>query len=168
MPSPVANALENPGEREFLRHTLATVAYRGLKAVMGATDEFGAFKPGETSRSAVEILAHIGDLLQWAIYMDQGEFKWTPHEPQSWTEEVQRFQELLAALDQQLSRPSPLSYGVEKLFQGPIADSLNHVGQLNMMRRLAGQPVRGENYARANIRIGHLEPDTTSKRVEFD
>ena len=164
----MSTALQNTTEREFLRHTLATVAYRGLKSVLGAPDEFGEFRPGPTSRSAVEILAHIGDLLQWGIFMDQGEWRWEDHGPLGWPEEVQRFQRLLKEFDQQLSRPSSLSFGVEKLFQGPIADSLNHIGQINMMRRLAGYPVRGESYARANIRIGFLEPDTTSKRVEFD
>ena len=160
--------LANSPDREFLRHTVATLAYRGLKAVMGAPEEFGEFKAGPQTRTPGEILAHVVDLLQWAIYMDQGEHKWSNSKPLAWSQEIERFQALLKEFDAQLSKPSPLSWGYERLFQGPIADALTHIGQINMLRRLAGCPIKGENYARANIRIGFVEPDTTSKRVEFD
>ena len=56
----------------------------------------------------------------------------------------------------------------EKLFQGPIADALTHVGQLAMLRRMAGAPVRGENYFRADIIAGRVGPEQSARRVEFD
>jgi len=49
--------------RELLRHALATLSYRGGKAVRGAPDSFGAFHLAATSRTPGQILAHIGDLL---------------------------------------------------------------------------------------------------------
>ncbi len=57
---------------------------------------------------------------------------------------------------------------VERLFQGPIADALTHVGQIAFLRRLAGFPVRGENYARADITIGKVGSEQPRPLREFD
>ena len=78
------------------------------------------------------------------------------------------FHAQLAKLDDYLSSGAPLASPPEKLFQGPIADALTHVGQLTLMRRLAGSPVRGENYFRAEIEVGRVGPEQSGKRVEFD
>lgn len=43
-------------KRQMLRHTLATLAYRGGKALRGAPAGFAAFRAGEASRTAGEIL----------------------------------------------------------------------------------------------------------------
>jgi hypothetical protein len=56
---------------------------------------------------------------------------------------------------------------MEKLFQGPIADSLTHVGQLAMLRRLAGCKIPGENYFVADINAGVVGPDQPKPRREF-
>ena len=40
--------------------------------------------------------------------------------------------------------------------QGPVADALTHVGQLAMMRRLSGSPIRGENFIEAAIVAGQV------------
>jgi hypothetical protein len=45
---------------------------------------------------------------------------------------------------------------IENLFQGPIADALTHTGQLAMLRRFAGSPVRGENFYGAAITVGQV------------
>ena len=55
----------------------------------------------------------------------------------------------------------------EKLFQGPIADALTHVGQLAMMRRAAGAPVKGENYFVADITVGRVGQEQTAPKREF-
>src|SRR5690349_1365360 len=47
---------------EMLRHTVATVAYRGAKALRGAPADFAAFRAAPNTRTPGEILAHIGDL----------------------------------------------------------------------------------------------------------
>ena len=155
-------------QRTFLRHTLATLAYRGGKAVATKHDGFGETCVGHGCRTAVQILAHIGDLLDWALTTAQGQSKWKPAVPQSWDAEVKRFFDGLKRLDDYLASAAPLGAPVETLFQGPIADALTHVGQIATLRRVAGVPVRGENYARAEIAIGRVGPDQSSKRVEFD
>ena len=48
---------------------------------------------------------------------------------------------------------------IERLFQGPVADALTHVGQLAMLRRLAGCPICGENYYVAEIAAGQVSAD---------
>ncbi len=62
----------------------------------------------------------------------------------------------------------PLHEPAEKLFQGPIADAFTHVGQIAMLRRMAGAPVRGENYYQARIVAGRVGVDQTAPVREFD
>lgn len=158
---------EDPA-RDLLRHTLATLAYRGGKATRGVPDGFEALKVGETTRTPGEILAHVGDLLDWALTMVEGKVSWSDSKPLPWPEEVARFHAGLARLDAALASGAPVATPFEKLFQGPIADALSHVGQIALLRRLAGGPVRGENYARAEITPGRVGPDQAAPRREFD
>lgn len=154
--------------RQMLRHTLATLAYRGSKAVRGAPEEFAGFRAGDTSRTPGQILAHIGDLLDWTVCLCRGEHIWHESSPLPWPEEVARFHSALAAVDEVLASDEPLGTPVERLFQGPIADALTHVGQITMLRRLFGMPVKGENYSRAEIAAGRLGPEQSAARREFD
>ena len=162
-----ATAKSDP-ERLMLRHTLATLAYRGGKAVSGAPATFAAFRMNDTTRTPLEILAHIGDLFDWALHLSEGKSIWKNDAPLSWDEEVARFFKGLTALDERLASDAPLGSSVEKLFQGPIADALTHVGQINLLRRMAGAPVKGENYFRADIVAGRVGVDQSAPRVEFD
>lgn len=152
----------------FLRHTLATLVYRGAKAVRGAPAELAAFRVGPQSRTPALILAHIGDVLEWGRWMVRGEHRWHESEPLPWREEVERFFRTASELDRELAAARPPVGTLEKVFQGPIADVLTHIGQLNMLRRLAGSPVRGENYARAEIVVGRTGTAQAEPRVEFD
>lgn len=152
----------------LLRHTLATLAYRGGKAVRGAPDSFGAFHLAATSRTPVQILAHIGDLLDWALSLARGAEAWHGSPPRAWPDEVSRFFDALERLDAQLASQPLAKVSVEQLFQGPIADALTHVGQLALLRRLAGAPIRGENYLRAGIAAGRVGPEQDASRTEFD
>ena len=152
----------------MLRHTLATLAYRGGKALRGAPPEFATFRAAEGTRTAGEILAHIGDLLDWAIGLANGEHKWRDSPALSWDAGSERFFAGLEALDRRLASEEPLGRPPEKLFQGPIADALTHVGQINLLRRMAGAPVRGENYYRADITAGTLGATQPAARLEFD
>ena len=154
--------------RKLLRHTLATLAYRGGKVISNTPDNFGAFRVHEATRTPGEILAHIGDLLDWALRTSQGEYVYKSSSPLPWKEEVERFFAALKALDSYLASNEPLGYPAEKIFQGPIADALTHVGQIALLRRMAGAPVRGESYFRAEIEAGRVGPDQSAKRVEFD
>jgi hypothetical protein len=154
--------------RALLRHTLATVAYRGGKAVRDAPDGFSDFRIGEKSRTPGQILAHIGDLYDWALTMADGPQRWNNSSPLAWTDETARFFSTLRKLDERLANDAPLACSAEQLFQGPVADSLTHIGQLTMLRRLAGGPVRAENYAKADIAAGRVGADQAHAKVEFD
>jgi len=155
-------------ERQLLRHTVATLAYRGGKTLRGAPEGFSEFRASDTTRTPGQILAHVSDLLDWALSIAQGKQEWRNSEPQSWDKDSQRFFAALAAFDAYLASTEPLNAPVEKLFQGPIADALTHVGQIAMLRRMAGVPVRAENYFRAEIAAGRVGPEQTPPRREFD
>jgi hypothetical protein len=155
-------------KRELLRHTLATLAYRGAKAIRDAPVEFAAFKVSPTSRTPVEILAHIGDLMAWGRSLADGSRQWSNSTPLPWNEEVARFFQRLSEFESYLSSDVPLQSPPEKLFQGPIADALTHVGQLTMLRRAAGSAIRGENYFKADISAGRVSEEQAKPRFEFD
>lgn len=160
--------IETDDKRELLRHTVATLAYRGGKAVTNAPERFASFRASDSTRTPGEILAHIGDLLDWALSIAKGQQAWHDSTPLPWEDEVARFFAALKAFDSYLATHSALGYPVEKLFQGPIADALTHVGQIAMLRRLAGAPVRGENYFKAEVEAGRVGAEQSSKRAEFD
>lgn len=154
--------------RALLRHTVATVGYRGAKAVRDAPAAFADFTIGEATRTPARILAHVGDLLDWAVSLAKGQHVWHDSTPLPWDQEVARFFQGLRTLDDYLASDAPLGCSAERLFQGPIADGLTHIGQIAMLRRLAGAPVRGENYYKAEIVSGRVGPDQPGRRVEFE
>lgn len=162
------SAPEPNGKRLLLRHALATLAYRGGKALRGAPEGFASFRAGESSRAAGEILAHIGDLFDWMDALLRGEHVWREAAPAGWEEGTARFFGGLARLDAYLASEAPLGFPPEQLFQGPVADAFTHVGQLAMLRRLAGSPVRGENYFKADIAAGRVGPEQSAPRRELD
>jgi len=110
----------------------------------------------------------MGDLLDWALSMAQGKWDYKQSTPLRWRNEVARFHASLEALDVYLASDAPLGMTTQKLFQGPIADALTHVGQIAMLRRLAAAPIRGESYARADIVAGRLGPEQPKSAFEFD
>ncbi len=155
-------------KRAFMRHAVATVAYRGGKAVRGAPESFASYSADGTPRTPAKILAHIGDLYDWALSQAKGAEAWTDSEPLAWDREVERFFATLQRFDEYLVSDAPLAATPEKIFQGAIADSLAHVGQLAMLRRLAGAKMKSENYSRAEIVAGRVGAEQTPARREFD
>ena len=155
-------------QRDFLRHTLATLAYRCGKAVRNAPPQFSEFRIGDHSRTPGEILAHIGDLLEWGLSLAEGQQRYYSSKPLPWDQEVSRFHSALEKLDGFLASGKPIACSPEKLFQGPVADALTHTGQINQLRRLAGSHVRGENYFRADIEPGRVGSDQATPKKEFD
>lgn len=147
---------------EVLRHLVATVAYRGGIAVTGAPEGFALVRINEDVRSPVEILAHIGDLLEGSLYLLKGELVYLSSSPLPWGEEVTRFFSAAQRLDAHLCSGAALACPVEKLIQGPIGDALTHVGQLVMLRRLAGSPARAEAYFTAEIIPGMVDEKSFS------
>ncbi len=152
----------------WLRHTVATLAYRGGKAVRGAPEEFSKFQVASGTRTPGQTLAHIGDLLDWALSLADGKHVWHDSAPQAWEQDVVRFFAALRKFDRRLASKKPLGFPAEKLFQGPIADALTHVGQIAMLRRLAGSPVRGENYFLARIAVGRVGAKQKAPVREFN
>src|SRR5712691_827647 len=154
-------------KRDLLRQALATVAYRGGKTLRGAPDSFAAFTSGDKGRTPAEILAHVGDLFDWALSLAKGAEAWHGSAPLPWPQEVDRFFAALTAFDTYLASAAPLATPPEQLFQGPVADALTHVGQLAMLRRMSGSPIRGENYRRADIVAGRCGPEQSAPLREF-
>jgi hypothetical protein len=158
----------NDPKRDLLRHTLATIAYRGGKAVRDAGASFADFTVGDSTRTPAQILAHVGDLFDWGLSIARGQQTWNNSQPLPWDREVERFFASLKAFDDYLASDAPLHADPEKLFQGPVADALTHVGQICMLRRLAGVPVRGENYFVAQVASGQVSREQPAPKREFD
>ena len=154
-------------KRELLRHALATLAYRGGKAVRGAPEGFAVFHVDEGVRAPGQILAHIGDLMDWALSIALGKREWHDSKPLAWEKEVERFFAALKEFDDYLASQEPMQAPLENLFQGPIADALTHVGQIVILRRLAGEPMKSENYYKAEIVIGRVGAEQTPPKREF-
>lgn len=161
---------EDATTRLFLRHALATLAYRAGKSVREAPIEFGDFRAGPDSRTPREILAHMGDLMEWLLSQLRGAPSFSVSEPLPWGEEIQRFYRDLQAVDDYLASGAPIQYEPERFFQGGLADALTHTGQIAMLRHLAGCKMKGESYNRADIRVGRVgfEQSPANPKYEFD
>lgn len=156
------------GERAMLRHTLATLAYRAEKVLREVPDGFADRRLAPGARTPLEIVGHLGDLMEWAVRTAQGHWVWKAESVCEWNADVERFYAALNALDQFLASDTPLGHPASVIFQGPIADALTHVGQLAMLRGIAGLPVRPESYGRAQIAAGRVGRDQPAERREFD
>ena len=154
--------------RNYLRHLVATIAYRGTKTMREAPSAFATLRVSPTSRTPLEILSHVGDTLAWARTMVEGKQSWNSNDPGSWSSESDRFHENLRRLDLALTAAPDLSDLTDRLVQGPLADMLTHIGQLAMLRRVAGSPVKGENYFRADVVAGRVGPEQQEPKREFD
>ncbi|MGA2538319.1 MAG: hypothetical protein ABSF53_20075 [Terracidiphilus sp.] len=141
----------------MLRHMLASLAYRAARALDGAPDHFAGF--AGAGRMPVQILAHMGDLFDWALSAAVGKERWHASQPQVWRDEKRRFFQSLQAFDSFLASDGELKAPIERLIQGPVTDALSHVGQLAMLRRLSGRPIHGENFYVAAIAAGQVGAD---------
>ncbi len=153
--------------RHFLRHTLATLAYRAGKTLRNAPEGFAHFRAAKGTRTAVEMVAHMGDLFDWSLTKAAGKERWNASSPLPWEQECVRFFAALTAFDQYLASDALVHASAEELFQGPIADALTHTGQLAQLRRLAGAPVRSENYSKATITAGRTGAEQAPPVFEF-
>jgi hypothetical protein len=156
--------------RELLRHATATIAYRGAKTLRGAPPEFAHYKASPTTRTPLEILTHLGDLLEVSAARLRGPAKWQPATPDTWERQTARFHAALASIDEALASEAPIEIPLGKWYQGPFADALTHIGQLAMLRRMSGSPMKGEAYVFADIRPGRVGAEQTpaDAKYEFD
>jgi hypothetical protein len=152
----------------LLRHTVATMAYRAGKAVRGAPPEYAAFRAAPGVRTPAEILAHMGDVFDWALSIARGAEAWHNSAPLEWDAEVARFFAAVKAFDDYMASGEKLHAPLERLFQGPVADALHHTGQLAILRRVAGAPIRPENYSRADIVVGRVGAEQPAPKREFE
>lgn len=161
--------MSEPAEaRALLRHTLATLAYRAAKVLRDTPPGFAETRIAPNARTPLQIVGHLGDLLEWGLRIANGDWKWTAESIGEWEPEVDRFFAALAKLDERLAADQPLGHPAGAIFQGPIADALTHVGQLSMIRGIAGAPVRPESYGRAAIRAGQVGRDQPAPKAEYD
>ncbi len=142
--------------RRLLQHFLAALAYRTQKAVRGAPESFASFRVGPTTRTPKELLWHMTGVIGYARTMFHGG-RFTPPEVATFTEEVARFHETLAALSDDFGNPAlDARITDEQFLQGPLSDAMTHAGQLAMLRRLAGSPVASENFIFARVRADNV------------
>jgi hypothetical protein len=159
--------MANP-ELRPLRQLAATLAYRASKVLRDVPPSFASFTCGDSTRTPVRIVAHMGDLMAWGVTIADGDIKWNAGGSDDWDREVARFFDGLAALDRALAADGPFKGSVDKLIQGPLADALTHVGQLALLRGMAGFPVKPESYARADIVVGRVGREQSPPGREFD
>jgi hypothetical protein len=154
--------------RDLLRHTLATLAYRAQKVLHAPPDGFAERRFTASTRTPVEIVSHLGDLMEWGTRMANGDYKWIAGLSTDWTAACDRFYAAVAAFDHALITSEFTAHSPTVIFQGPIADALTHVGQLAILRNMAGGAIKPESYARAEIAVGRVGTDQSSKRKEFE
>jgi len=153
-------------QRQLLRHLIATLAYRTAKAVRGAPEAFADYQAPGGVKTPVRVLAHMGDLMEWALRMAQGNKEWRETTPLPVEQESERFFGSLKAMDDFLASAAPLP-SVERLVQGPIVDAITHAGQLAMLRRQAGSPIRAEAYFISEIAVGRVGADQAPPKREL-
>ncbi|HET9706183.1 MAG TPA: hypothetical protein VFP85_19215 [Vicinamibacterales bacterium] len=150
-----------------LRQLAATLAYRAAKVLRDAPPSFATYRCADSTRTPIRIVAHMGDLMAWGVSIANGGYEWTAAGGEDWNTEVTRFFDGLAALDAALAADE-FNGSIDKLIQGPLADALTHVGQLAMLRGMAGAPLRPESYAKAAITVGRVGLDQPPPGREFD
>jgi len=151
----------------MLRHLLATLAYRAAKVLRDAPPAFATFSPADSTRRPTLIVAHMADLMAWGLSVADGGSVWKPAGSEDWQAEVERFLDGMKRLDARLTEPVT-DAAAEKLISGPLADALTHVGQLAMLRGMAGTPIRPESYARAEIVAGRVGLEQAPPGGAFD
>jgi len=155
-------------EIRFLRHALATLAYRAEKALRDYPLPGVEQRLAPSMRTPLELVGHLGDLMEWGESLAHGESRWNAGPASDWSAVCERFFNGLAAFDRALSEADPRSRPPGQIFQGPVADALTHVGQLALLRGAFGSAVRPESYARAEIEVGRVGREQPPPRQEFE
>jgi hypothetical protein len=163
-----ANTAGSEGARQMLRHAVATLAYRAAKVLRDFPRDAVETHASPVTRTPLALVAHLGDLMEWAVGMARGVNRWRAEPHGTWEHMTGRFFAGLADLDAVLSHPPPETLAAETIFQGPVADALTHVGQLAILRGIGGKAVRPESYARAEIEVGRVGQEQAAPRAEFD
>ncbi len=145
-------------KNEMLRQFLASIAYHATKALRNAPEAYPEFNVRTGVRTPRQLVHHITGVLTYAHSFYE-HYETTYFEHCSWDDEVDRFYQILSKLDKSIQGRRPREVSEEQLLQGPLSDTMAHIGQLLMLRRMAGSPVPSENFIYADIRKGVLGPD---------
>lgn len=139
-------------KQDMLRHLLATLAYRTQKALRNAPEHFGSFQAGVDVRTPKELLHHMSSLISYTLNALRDASPNPLTQTPDFQGDIDRFHALLAQLSVALGSASlQKTQLAERLLQGPFSDAMTHVGQLTLLRRLAGAPVPSEDFFRAAI-----------------
>ncbi|MSV34532.1 MAG: hypothetical protein EXQ47_02900 [Bryobacterales bacterium] len=103
-----------------IRHTLATLAYRLGKVLRDAPPEFSDFATTGSGRTPGQILAHIGDLMDWALTQAEGRQAWHNSEPLPWPQEIARFHQAIKKWSSTLLRAAPVRSPRSVCFKAPL------------------------------------------------
>lgn len=145
---------------QVVRHALATLAYRANRVLEGAPAGFGDFDAGHGVMTPCKMLAHMSLILAYARAQLLGAEFQRPTEVDEWSMEVDRFFDTIGQLDRTIEAGIAADGATAlRMFQGPILDAMTHVGQLSMLRRLAGSPTPRDHYIKATITIGRTGRD---------
>jgi len=142
-------------KNEYLRHTLSTIDYRFQKSVKIADVDFGDFNIGKGSRTPNEIINHMYKILYATrIYILEERLQKEIPEKLNLKLEIDRFNVELKNLDKVLSNKELEMNYSKRLLQGPLSDILTHIGQISMLSRLKGNPIKFEDFSSAPITTG--------------
>jgi hypothetical protein len=157
-------------QRSMLKHLLGAIAYRAQKALRDAPDSYADFHAGMNVRTPHELVRHITGVLGYARTLFVGGV-WRPHMLPTFGEEVARLHEVMEDLGRLIETGGTPTIRPEQLLQGPLSDAMTHVGQLAMLRRLAGAPVAPENFVFAKVdanNLGQHQPPPASPDPDWD
>lgn len=146
-------------KRQMLRHFLGALAYRTQKALRDAPAGFAEFNAGGGVRTPMELVRHMASVLGYArTFFIGGAYR--PEPLPAFDDEIERFHQMLSDLRDLIDKDTPLiDTTEERMLQGPFADAMTHAGQLAMLRRLQGDPVRSENFILADVSADNVSPD---------
>lgn len=142
-----------------LRRLLASLDFRFALVIEDAPDGFGSYRAAPEVRSPIELVRHMCHLVE----MMQRQFgslggEGGTEQQSDFDAECRRFRRQLRTLDEDLAAGPPFEpdregMDYQALLQGPLADALTHVGQLALLRRLAGSPVERVSYWRTPMAL---------------
>jgi hypothetical protein len=157
-------------QRSMLKHLLGAIAYRAQKALRDAPDSYADFHAGMNVRTPHELVRHMTGVLGYARTLFVGGV-WRPRMLPTFGEEVARLHEVMEDLGRLIETGDAPTIRPEQLLQGPLSDAMTHVGQLAMLRRLAGAPVAPENFVFAKVdanNLGQHQPPPASPDPGWD
>jgi len=118
--------------------------YRLEKSIHNADEKYYDLKLGNESRSPGEILSHLVDVSNYGLSIINA-----PKPSNQGNSTLEKINENFTIMKSRLSEDKLDEDISRKLINGPLSDTLAHIGQLAFLRRLDGNPIDWENYTNA-------------------